>query len=75
MKHVKGLQDASLEVIASTDHSAVVAMAKKAAITNTFSPDRLNIRLATANVEVVYRPGRIHKILDALSRLLDTKDT
>ncbi|CZT25197.1 uncharacterized protein RCC_10926 [Ramularia collo-cygni] len=74
VKKIKHIVDAAPTVIAFTDHSAVVAMAKKTVIANTVSPDRLNMRLVTVstylsqfdNLEVVFRPGKIHKIPDVL---------
>ncbi|SMY30032.1 unnamed protein product [Zymoseptoria tritici ST99CH_1A5] len=82
LKKVKHMVDAARKTIAFTDHSAVTAMAKKSHIATTVSPDRLNTRLATAaqylsqfvDLEVVYRPGRIHRVPDQLSRLLNDAD-
>ena len=59
-----------------TDHSAIVALARQTHLTTTVSTDRLNLRLTSAaaylnqfEIELLYKPGRIHIVPDALSRL------
>lgn len=59
-----------------TDHSAATFIAKQTDL-NSSSVEKLNLRLIRAsqylsqfNLQVVYRPGKIHLVPDALSRLL-----
>jgi hypothetical protein len=59
-----------------TDHAAVTAIARQQRFTTTESLESLNLRLAKASIylqqfslDVRYRPGRLHLVPDALSRL------
>lgn len=60
-----------------TDHHAAVGLANQHSLATTTCTDRKNLRLVRAahylsqfRLDVRYRPGRIHVIPDALSRLL-----
>ncbi|KAH5051069.1 hypothetical protein HBI81_244270 [Parastagonospora nodorum] len=67
---------AAPKVYVFTDHAAVTAIARQRRLTTTESLESLNLRLAKASVylqqfslDVRYRPGRLHLVPDALSRL------
>jgi len=66
----------ALKVYVFTDHAAVTAIAKQRRLATTESLESLNLRLAKAliylqqfDLDVRYRPGRLHLVLDALLRL------
>jgi len=59
-----------------SDHVASVGIATQTSLTTTTSTDKLNLKLVRDSaylsqfrLQVVYRPGRIHIVPDALSRL------
>jgi hypothetical protein len=67
---------AAPKVYAFTDHAAVTAIARQRRLATTESLECLNLRLAKASlylqqfdIDVRYRPGKLHLVPDALSRL------
>ena len=70
--------DSAPKVYVFVDHGALTAITKQVHLMDTTSTERLNLRLVRAsqylsqfhNLEVIYRPGRIHLVPDALSRLI-----
>lgn len=63
-----------------TDHSAATFIARQTSLTSS-SVEKLNLRLIRAsqylsqfNLRVIYRPGKIHLVPDALSRLLGSME-
>lgn len=76
VRKAKHLVDGAPKTYIFTDHSAVTAIARQRTISNTESLNNLNLRLQRASMylqqfdlDVRYRPGRLHLVPDALSRL------
>ena len=62
-----------------TDHAAAVGLSNQTSLTTTICTDKLNLKLVRASaylsqfrLRVIYRPGKIHLVPDALSRLHGT---
>ncbi len=71
------IESAAGTTVVFTDHSATTSIAKQSSLTMTTSTDKLNLRLIRASqylsqfdLDVRHKPGRIHLVPDALSRLL-----
>ncbi|PNS18780.1 hypothetical protein CAC42_5319 [Sphaceloma murrayae] len=70
------VEAAERPVVVLTDHAATTSIAKQTSLTSS-SVDKLNNRLIRAsqylssfrNLDIRYRPGRVHVVPDALSRL------
>jgi hypothetical protein len=76
VKKLRHMIEAAPKVYVFTDHAAVTAIARQRRLTTTESLEGLNLRLAKASVylqqftlDVRYRPGKLHLVPDALSRL------
>jgi len=76
VKKMRHMIEASSKIYVFTDHAAVTAIARQHRLTTTESLESLNLRLAKASVylqqfelDVRYRPGKLHLVPDALSRL------
>lgn len=71
------IESASRSTIVFTDHSATTSIARQTHLTTTVSTNKLNLQLVRAsqylsqyNLDVRHRPGKIHLVPNALSRLL-----
>jgi hypothetical protein len=76
VRKVRHLVEASPKTTIFTDHAAATSIAKQVHLSSA-NTDKLNLRLIRASqylsqfdLDVRYRPGRIHLVPDALSRLL-----
>lgn len=74
------LQATAATTFIFTDHHAVERLSKHYNLTTTTCTDKLNLKLLRGsqylsqfNIDVRYRPGRIHLVPDALSRLLSVQ--
>lgn len=83
VRKCRHLIEASPRTIMVTDHAASSAIVNQVSMRST-SSDKLNLRLIRASqylsqfrhkLELIYKPGRLHKVPDALSRLLTVKET
>ena len=78
IQKVKPMVEAAKRVFCFTDHAAITAISQQTHMANTTSLEKMNLRLVRAsqyfsqfgNIDVRYRPGHIHIVPDALSRLI-----
>lgn len=76
VRKLRHLIQASKHTIVFTDHSANIRIASSISLSSSDS-DKMNLKLVRAamylqqypNLEIVYKPGKLHIIPDALSRL------